>query len=545
MQDRQDRQDRQRRPGRRTLAVRHALASFLDRAGLSAGDAVVCGVSGGGDSLALAAACVHAGLQVTTVTVDHRLQEGSARVAETAAAQCRALGARAQTVTVTVGGTGEGPARTARYRALGEVAAGRPVLVAHTADDDAEGLLLGLSRGSGTGSLAGLREISRAHPVVDAGASLLGRPLLTATRADTRGSCAELGLAVWDDPHNTRPDILRSRVRHELRPVLRDVLGEKADAALARSARLLREDADLLDTLAAQAFAATGAAPGTPVPVDALAGQPGPLRRRMLRVWLAGVAGALTSEHLHRIETLVTAWHGQGPVAVPRTAAPVTTLGLSQQRDTHRLVVRRRRGVLETALLRRDNRMQVDMPAHPFGDDISEVLIDEATLQARVRELADEVSERYRDAENDLVLVCVLKGAAVFMSDFSRALSVPAQLEFMVVSSYGSGSESSGTVTIVKDLTTDIAGRDVIIVEDIIDSGRTLSWLVKDLKSRGPKNLEVVALLRKPDRVVVDVECEALGFEVPDQFIVGYGLDYAERYRTLPWIGALRPEVYS
>lgn len=533
------------RPGRRTLAVRHALASWLDRTGLTSGDPVVCGVSGGGDSLALAAACVHAGLDVTTVTVDHRLQDGSAQVAENAAAQCRALGATARTVTVTVDGAGEGPARDARYRALGAVAAGRPVLVAHTADDDAEGLLLGLARGSGTGSLAGLRETARHHPVVDAGASLLGRPLLTATRADTRGSCAELGLEIWDDPHNTRPDILRSRVRNELRPVLRDVLGDKADAALARSARLLRADADLLDDLAAQAFAATGAAPGGPLPVDSLADRPGPLRRRMLRDWLAGVAGALTSGHLYRIEALVGDWHGQGPVAVPLPPSPVTTLGLSRQRDTHRLVVRRHRGVLETVLLRRHDRMQVDMPAHPFGDDISEVLIDEVTLQARVRELADEVSERYRDAPQDLVLVCVLKGAAVFMSDFSRALSVPAQLEFMVVSSYGSGSESSGTLTIVKDLTTDIAGRDVVIVEDIIDSGRTLSWLVKDLESRGPRNLEVVALLRKPDRVVVDVECGALGFEVPDEFIVGYGLDYAERYRTLPWIGALRPEVYS
>lgn len=189
--------------------------------------------------------------------------------------------------------------------------------------------------------------------------------------------------------------------------------------------------------------------------------------------------------------------------------------------------------------------MQVDMPEHPFGDDIATILIDEKTLRNRVAELAAEVSDRYREAEEDLVLVCILKGAAVFMSDFSRALSVPAQLEFMVVSSYGEAAESSGTVTIVKDLATDIAGRNVVIVEDIIDSGRTLSWLVKDLEARGPKTLEVVALLRKPDRVVIDVECGALGFEVPDEFIVGYGLDYAERYRTLPWIGALRPEVYS
>ncbi|WP_297005523.1 hypoxanthine phosphoribosyltransferase [uncultured Corynebacterium sp.] len=189
--------------------------------------------------------------------------------------------------------------------------------------------------------------------------------------------------------------------------------------------------------------------------------------------------------------------------------------------------------------------MTSEIPDHPFGDDISGILIDEDTLRNRVRELAAEVSDRHRDSEQDLVLVCVLKGAAMFMSDFSRALTVPAQLEFMVVSSYGEAAESSGTVTIVKDLTTDIADRDVIIVEDIIDSGRTLSWLVDDLASRGPKSLEVVALLRKPDRVVVDVDCASLGFEVPDEFIVGYGLDYAERYRTLPWIGALRPEVYS
>ncbi|AGP30043.1 hypoxanthine phosphoribosyltransferase [Corynebacterium terpenotabidum] len=188
--------------------------------------------------------------------------------------------------------------------------------------------------------------------------------------------------------------------------------------------------------------------------------------------------------------------------------------------------------------------MSSDLPAHPYGADIGAVLIDEPTLQARVRELAEEVSDRYRDAEEDIVLVCILKGAAVFLSDFSRALTVPAQLEFMVVSSYGNAAESSGTVTIVKDLATDIAGRHVVVVEDIIDSGRTLAWLVDTLAERDPASLEVVALLRKPDRVVVDVACESLGFEVPDEFIVGYGLDYAERYRTLPWIGALRPEVY-
>ncbi len=531
------------RPGPATLAVRHSLAAFLDRAGLARGDAVVCGVSGGGDSLALAAACVHAGLTVTTVTVDHRLQDGSDRVAARAAAQCRDLGAVAKVVAVDVAGAGEGPARAARYRALGEAAAGRPVFVAHTADDDAEGLLLSLTRGSGTGSLAGLREVSHRHPVVSAGASWLGRPLLTVSRGQTRGSCDELGLDIWDDPHNEHPGILRSRVRHRLLPVMREVLGTRVDAALTRSARLLREDADLLDDLAARALASAGVHPGDRLPVGALAGRPAPLRRRMLRDWLTAFAGPLGSAHLAQLDALVSDWHGQGPVAVPHPEHRGPTIDV--RRTTHRRVVTRRDGALETTYLRRQDPVTSEIPDHPFGDDISGILIDEDTLRNRVRELAAEVSDRHRDSEQDLVLVCVLKGAAMFMSDFSRALTVPAQLEFMVVSSYGEAAESSGTVTIVKDLTTDIADRDVIIVEDIIDSGRTLSWLVDDLASRGPKSLEVVALLRKPDRVVVDVDCASLGFEVPDEFIVGYGLDYAERYRTLPWIGALRPEVYS
>jgi len=331
---------------------------------------------------------------------------------------------------------------------------------------------------------------------------------------------------------------------------MRDILGTGVDGALSRSAKMLREDADYLDELGVTALTASGVRPGNPLAVNIVQDCAGPVRRRLLRTWLTGIAGPLTFRHLTMIEALVMSWHGQGPVAVPW---PVTTIGPSTrssrvpslQRDTHRLVVRRHHGKLETTTMRRQDHMQVEMPDHPFGDDISGILIDRETLQARVRELAAEVSARYRDAESDLVLVCILKGAAMFMSDFSRELTVPAQLEFMVVSSYQDSSESSGKVTIVKDLSIDITGRNVVIVEDIIDSGRTLAWLVKDLTSRGPKSLEVVALLRKPDRVVVDVECEALGFEVPDEFIVGYGLDYAERYRTLPWIGSLRPEVYS
>jgi tRNA(Ile)-lysidine synthase len=338
------------RPGPRTLAVRHSLAAFLGRAGLGDGDPVVCGVSGGGDSLALAAACVHAGLAVTTVTVDHGLQDGSDRVAAGAAAICRGLGAEARVVTVRVRGRGEAPAREARYRALGEAAAGRPLLIAHTADDDAEGLLIALTRGSGTGSLAGLREVTADHPAVTAGAGVLGRPLLRARRADTRGSCAELGLALWDDPHNERRDILRSRVRGDLLPVMREVLGDGVDAALSRSARLLREDADLLDDLAERSLRAVPGShePGEGLPVDALAGQPGPVRRRMLRLWLDGRTGPLTSAHLGMLEALVVSWHGQGPVAVPWPQGHT----MVASSGTTRLVVRRRRGLLVLDKLR-------------------------------------------------------------------------------------------------------------------------------------------------------------------------------------------------
>ena len=330
-----------------TLSVRKSLRDFLDRVGLVPGDEVVCGVSGGGDSMALAAACVAARLDVTTVTVDHGLQDGSATVAARTASLCTGLGAHARTVSVTVEGSGEGPARSARYAALGEAAAGRPVLVAHTADDDAEGLLLSLARGSGTGSLAGLRSVTHDHPVVAAGAALLGRPLLDATRENTQGSCAELGLTVWHDPHNVSPDITRSRVRHELLPLAREILGAHVDTSLARSARLLREDADELDRQAEQALAAVVGEgdPGSPIPVAPLEQLSAPLRRRVFRGWLAASAGPLTSTHLDALDALVTDWHGQGPVAVPWPQPPGNKLSgaPSTMGTTRRLVVRRRR----------------------------------------------------------------------------------------------------------------------------------------------------------------------------------------------------------
>lgn len=185
--------------------------------------------------------------------------------------------------------------------------------------------------------------------------------------------------------------------------------------------------------------------------------------------------------------------------------------------------------------------------AELYAGDIKSVLLSEDQLRSRTGELADAIAERYRDdlAGDDLLLVTVLKGAVMFVTDLARRIPLPTQLEFMAVSSYGSSTSSSGVVRILKDLDRDINGRDVLIVEDIIDSGLTLSWLLRNLATRGPRSLEVCTLLRKPDAVRTELDVAYVGFDIPNEFVVGYGLDFAERYRDLPYIGTLEPKVYQ
>jgi hypoxanthine phosphoribosyltransferase len=175
--------------------------------------------------------------------------------------------------------------------------------------------------------------------------------------------------------------------------------------------------------------------------------------------------------------------------------------------------------------------------------DIEEVVVSAEQIKSRITELAKEIDDTYEGRQP--VLVGVLKGAAMFMSDLARAMERPSTMEFMAVSSYGSGTQSSGVVRILKDLDSDIAGQDVLIVEDIIDSGLTLSWLLKNLSARNPSSISIVTLLRKPDAVKVDIDVNYVGFDIPNEFVVGYGLDYAERYRDLPYIGRLKPAVYG
>ena len=174
---------------------------------------------------------------------------------------------------------------------------------------------------------------------------------------------------------------------------------------------------------------------------------------------------------------------------------------------------------------------------------VSDVLIDEDRLRARVVELGEEISTDY--AGRDLLLIGVLKGAVFFMADLMRTLAIPCEIDFMAISSYGAQTDSSGVVRILKDLDINIEGRNVLVVEDIIDSGLTLSWLLSNLRSRGPATVEIATMLRKPEASKVDVDVRYVGFDIPNEFVVGYGLDYAEKYRNLPFVGTLAPHVYG
>ncbi len=176
-------------------------------------------------------------------------------------------------------------------------------------------------------------------------------------------------------------------------------------------------------------------------------------------------------------------------------------------------------------------------------EDMAEILITEEELQARVAELGKAISVDYQG--KDLLAVCILRGATIFLSDLTRQIAVPHEIDFMAVSSYGGGrTESSGVVRILMDLRTNIRGRDVLIVEDIVDTGLTLTYIIDNLKTRRPASLRTCALLNKQARREVDVSLDYIGFDIPDKFVVGYGLDYGEKYRNIPFIGVLKPELY-
>jgi hypoxanthine phosphoribosyltransferase len=178
-----------------------------------------------------------------------------------------------------------------------------------------------------------------------------------------------------------------------------------------------------------------------------------------------------------------------------------------------------------------------------LNDDVANILISKEQISEKVRVLAAQISKEY--AGQDLLLVCVLKGAVAFLADLMREISIPHAIDFMAISSYGASTESSGVVRILKDLDANIEGRNVLIVEDIIDTGRTLSYIIRNLQTRQPKSLRICTLLSKPSRREIDIPVDYVGFEIPNRFVIGYGLDFDEIYRSLPYIGVLKKAKYQ
>ncbi|MFC9892899.1 tRNA lysidine(34) synthetase TilS [Nocardia sp. NPDC127579] len=313
------------------LEIRRAVRRWLGA--FAPSGAVAVALSGGADSLALTAAAVVEAVSVDALIIDHQLQSGSARVAAEAAATAHRLGCRsARVLTVRVGAEGglEAAARHARYAGLDAARAGLPVLLGHTLDDQAETVLLGLARGSGGRSIQGMAPY----------AAPWGRPLLGVRRAVTRRFCADTELAPHEDPHNSAPEFTRVRLRHEVLPLLEDVLGGGVGPALARTAEQLREDGAALDELADGLLRAARRDSAETLAVEILATAPAALRRRAIRLWLlAGGAKAVTDKHLRAVDALVTDWRGQGGVALGGGSPGIR---LVAEREHGRLTMRRR-----------------------------------------------------------------------------------------------------------------------------------------------------------------------------------------------------------
>jgi hypoxanthine phosphoribosyltransferase len=463
------------------------------------GAPLACAVSGGADSLALLVLAAAAGCAVTAIHVDHGLRPGSAREADVVARAAARFGARVEChrVSVAPGPNLEARARAARFAVLpADVATG------HTMDDQAETILVNLLRGAGADGLAGMEPGAR-------------HPILGLRRSETHALCAAVGLVPVCDESNDDPAFVRNRIRHELLPLCAQVAGRDPVPLLARQAGVLRDEVALLDSLAAQRL---------PDPADAraVAAAERPLARRALRHWLRVAGGGEHPPSLAEVDRTL---------AVAAGAAVGTELsgGRRVRRTGGRLRVEPGRASGSVTPVTLDE-SGAGVPSWAAAD-VGPVLVDPERLATRVAELGREITADY--AGDPPLLVAVLKGAMLFMSDLCRAIALPVDVDFMAVSSYGSATKTSGVVRIVKDLDSELEGRHVLVVEDIIDSGLTLNYLRRYLTARAPKSVEICALLVKEGEQRVDLDLRYIGFTIPPEFVVGYGLDVAERYRNL------------
>ncbi len=470
------------------------------------GEALCCAVSGGPDSLALLVLACLAGCSVTAIHVDHGLRPDSAADGEVVEEAARRFGAQflQRQVTLEPGGNLEARAREARRAVLPQGTA-----TGHTADDQVETILLNLIRGAGLDGLSGMRA-GPAHPI------------LGLRRAETVALCAALQLVPVADPSNHDLRYRRNRIRHEMLPMLCALAERDVVPVMARQASLLAEDAELLAALARGVDHRSA---------SALVSAPGPLARRALRGWLAdalghppGAAAVERVMGVARGEAIATEIGGGVRVARssgrlnttrPNPPAPHPPVGSSAGRVAP---------VSDTAAL----------AASDQDPALGQIVVEPDQLARRVAELGVQITRDYTGRPP--LLIGVLKGAFLFMSDLARAIRLPVECDFMAVASYGTSTRTSGVVRIVKDLDLDLSGRHVLVVEDIVDSGLTLSYLRRNLAARGPASLEVCALLVKDGLQRNTLDLRYVGFHIPADFVVGYGLDIDEQYRNLPYI---------
>ncbi len=467
---------------------------------------LACAVSGGPDSLALLALAVAAGCAVTAIHVDHGLRPGSHAEADVVRSAAERLGAsfRAESASLGDGPNLEARARAARYALLpADVATG------HTMDDQAETVLCNLLRGAGLDGLSGMAPGSR-------------HPMLGLRRRETEELCAAMGFDPVRDPSNDDPRHLRNRVRHELLPLCAAIARRDVVPVLARQAELLRDESELLGALV------PGAVPD-PTDARALSAAPLALARRAVRQWLAspGSPGGHPPSAAEVARVL--------EVASGARVATELAGGRRVRRSERRLALEGRSGKVPPV---KTERAASSVPRWGLAE-VGEPVVTAEALAERVAELGAAITADY--AQDAPLLVGVLKGAMIFMSDLARAIDLPVDVDFMAVSSYGSATRTSGVVRIVKDLDADLEGRHVLVVEDIIDSGLTLNYLRRYLQARRPASLEVCALLVKEGEQRVPLDLRYVGFKIPSAFVVGYGLDVDERYRNLRAVHLYRP----
>ncbi len=465
-----------------------------------------CALSGGPDSSALVALAVASGREVTAHHVNHHSRDSS-KVDEALAREIAAqLGAQIEVhhAEVSSGPNFEARARAARRQLLPST-----VATGHTMDDQAETVLLNLMRGTGIDGLRAM-ELGPRHPILDL------------RREETLAICAELQLAVALDPSNASPEFSRNRVRLEVLPMLADIASRDVVPLLARLAAVSAEEVDFLEAEAlAQIPEVTD--------VSSLREAPAVLARRRLRGWLRRLDG--DGEHPPSLAELERVFD----VVENRSRSTQ----LAGKRSVHRRGGRLRLEQDNPPSLSEVSTTDPTLPPAWAPAEVGSAVVTPEQLQLRIAELGAQITADYPD--DPPLLVGVLKGAMMFMTDLSRCIELPVDVDFMAVSSYGSATATSGVVRIIKDLEADLLNRHVIVVEDIIDSGLTLNYLLRYLNARQPKSLQVCALFLKEGMQRVHVDYRYVGFTIPSTFVVGYGLDVDERLRNLPTVYTYLP----